>query len=224
MKTKILSYNSSEYPFHEVIGRFIGENDLSLVSTGDQNFETKNSYYKNMELTPAFERMYAALDDENRGREFYRLYEKFIQEVIRPQFDEPIYYQKKPSHRILFRDLKGQARFHRDSDYGHEDHEVNYWVPQTRAFDTNTIWIESENGKENYKSQNLEIGEYLKFHGAALSHGAMDNITDRTRVSFDFRVVRESDFLGSLTAKGANEYNADNNPIRSNAHKFVKCA
>ncbi|MGB5982123.1 MAG: hypothetical protein WBG46_08270 [Nonlabens sp.] len=221
MRTEILNYKTEDYPFHIVISELIGES-LSLATTGENNFVEANSFYKNMESVPLFEKMYSGLGSE-QGKSFYLLYEKFIKNIIRPQFDESIYYQKKPSHRILFRDLKGEARFHRDSDYGHEKHEINYWVPQTRAFESNSIWIESKKGKLDYSPVNLEVGEYLKFHGAVLSHGAVDNKTDRTRVSFDFRVIRESDFLESLTAKGANQYTADNNPVRSNAHTFVKC-
>ena len=34
------------------------------------------------------------------------------------------------------------GEFHRDSDFGHDTHEVNFWLPFTDAYETNTVWIE----------------------------------------------------------------------------------
>lgn len=216
---QILTYDKERFPFHELISQFINTKDLDELSSEKDTHKKENSFYKNMEQTPVFKQLYANLEGPE-GESFYQMYEKFITEVIRPLYDESIYYQSKPSHRILFKDIAGEARFHRDSDYGHSSDEVNYWLPQTPAFKSNSIWIESKPNTEDYEPVNLEVGQVLQFHGADLSHGAFPNTTGKTRVSFDFRVIP---FSKMSKEKGETSSADDANPVMSNARKFSFC-
>ena len=218
---KIYEYDPGRFPFHEHIARLIGSKDLAALEAGDQAVTSRDySLYKNMEQVDAFNELYAGLD-KGGGKGFYDLYRQFIREEVRPQYRESIYYQTRPSQRIYFRDLGGVPRFHRDSDYGHSAVEINYWVPLTPAFDTNTIWIESEVGAGDHRPVELKVGQYLRFDGASLSHGAVPNKTGRTRVSFDFRVIKASDFDEGLDFDPKSE--DIGNPVRANAHKFSLC-
>ena len=47
--------------------------------------------------------------------------------------------------------------------------------------------------KENYESQDLSVGEFIIFDGA-LKHGNKVNVENFCRVSFDFRIIRSSEF------------------------------
>lgn len=222
MKTKVISYDKNKYDFESVIKEYIGEHDLELLTTSYSDGEDRsgNSLYKNMEQSPLFQRMYAGLQGP-KGHHFYDLYERFIKEVIRPQYDGPIYYQTRPSHRILFADTPGESRFHRDGDYGHDPGEVNYLVVQTRAHGHNAMWIETEEGKGDYHPLNLEVGEYGTFKGVKLSHGAKANDTGKSRVSFDFRVI-PADIAPERYRKGE-EKDKEGNPVRDNALSFTLC-
>ncbi|BAO55407.1 streptomycin biosynthesis protein strG [Nonlabens marinus S1-08] len=218
-----MSFDTKEFPFHQLIAKFIDKGELDTLKSNEEDFNKTDSFYKNMESAPIFIKLYEALEGIE-GEAFYQLYTRFISEVIRPQFQEPIYYQRKPSHRILFRDIEGVARFHKDSDYGHDESEINYWVPQTNAFGTNSIWIEKTQGKSDYACVDLDLGEYLKFHGAVLSHGAKANMTNKTRVSFDFRVIPASKFNEAMASKDATDTSTESkNPVMSNARKFGYC-
>ncbi|MGB7395049.1 MAG: hypothetical protein WA913_11700, partial [Pricia sp.] len=155
------------------------------------------------------------------GQRFYDTYRDFIDEVIRPRFGDKIYYQEKPTHRILYADAPGVSRFHRDRDYGHNPREINFFVPQTKAFDTNTLWIESEEGKEDFEPVILKPGEFLTFDGANLMHGAKENHTGKTRVSFDFRILRaDSKRVSDIGDDPGNEDQLQNK-LKANAHGFV---
>lgn len=222
MPTQILRYDPDRYDFKAIIGTLIGRDDLTALTAdyADTSDRAGNSLYKNMEQSPHFARLYAGLESA-AGERFYRTYERFIREVIRPQYDEAIYYQQRPSHRILFADTPGQSRFHRDRDYGHHGAEVNYLLVQTPAYATNTIWIESQEGKRDFHPIELKVGEYLRFKGVDLEHGAQLNETGRSRVSFDFRVLPASkmptEYLNAATEDVAN-------PVQRNARKFGFCA
>lgn len=221
MKTQTLTYDTRVYPFRQLIGKYIGEDDLEKLSaTYDSDPALENSLYKNMEQSPVFRAMYAGLASAE-GQQFYELYERFVREVIRPQYDGPIYYQTKPSHRILFADVPGQSRFHRDADYGHDPAEVNYWVALTPAYGTNTFWIESEEGKGDYRPVEAMPGQYVRFRGSILSHGAKNNTTGKSRVSFDFRVIPAAQAPAAY--RGEQTETDEANPVRANALKFSYC-
>ena len=120
---------------------------------------------------------------------FYDVYESFIEQEIRPLFDEAIIYQKIPTFRAHLPNNLGVAAFHRDRNYGHSTNEVNVFLPITKAFDTNTIWVEAEEDKKDFLPMEAEYGNYYVWNGASLLHGNKVNDTKKTRISIDFRVM-----------------------------------
>ena len=72
---------------------------------------------------------------------------------------------------------------------------MNFIVPFTRADGTSATWIESEDGKGDYRPYNLSLGEVLVFAGANLRHGNHPNRTGQNRLSMDFRALRMSDYV-----------------------------
>jgi hypothetical protein len=83
---------------------------------------------------------------------------------------------------------------HVDATYGHQPGQVNFWVPLTTAYDSNSVYAESEPGKEDYhpfgeRGAPMRPGEVKRFYGNRCVHFTEANRTGVTRVSFDFRVV-----------------------------------
>ncbi len=224
MKTQTFGYDLEKYNFTKIIADYLAADDLSQLrsATNEQEQDASLSIYKNMEQTVAYKRLYDCLNSQ-QGKLFYETYERFMQEVIRPQYDEPVLYQKKPTHRILYLDSPGVSRFHRDRDYGHNTAEINYFLPQTAAFDTNTVWIESEEGKEDFAPMELKPGQFVRFNGASLLHGAKVNETGKTRVSFDFRIIPYSKRPGALVDTSRWNEEDKENPLFRNAHQFALC-
>lgn len=219
----IHSFDASRFNFHEIIQEYLGTSDLAgLQSDVEPDKDGQASIYKQMERSTAYRRLYEHLEGD-AGERFYQTFTDFVQNVIRPQFDEPILYQRKPTHRIHFKNDVGEARYHRDTDYGHKPVEINFCVPQTSAFDTNTIWIESERGREDYEPIEMDLGEFVQFDGANLSHGAKNNQTGQTRVSFDFRVMRMSEAPDALVDTSSWDEEDMDNERMQNAHDFARC-
>lgn len=224
METSIYKYDLAKYNFAKIIADYLEVNDLSALeaSLSSNNGTSQNSLYKNMEQSVAYKKLYESLNSAN-GSLFYDTYKRFIQEVIRPEYDEPILYQKKPTHRILFLDTPGVSRFHRDRDYGHSTAEINYFVPQTKAFGTNTVWIESTEGAKDFTPMDVEVGQFARFNGASLEHGAKENKTGKSRVSFDFRIIPFSKQPAIVTDTSSWEEKDKDNPLFQNAHNFSLC-
>lgn len=220
----IYDFDASRFNFHEIVQDYLGTDRLAdLRSDVTPDTEENASIYKQMERSSAYKRLYEHLNGAE-GARFYNTFEAFIQEVIRPQFDEAILYQQKPTHRIHFKNDRGEARYHKDTDYGHKPEEINFSVPQTPAFDTNTIWIESEADQGDYAPIDMEVGQFVRFDGANLSHGAKNNQTGHTRVSFDFRVMRISEAPEELVDTSAWDASDADNPLMQNAHDFALCS
>ncbi len=218
---KLYEYDIATYNFPQIIADYLQTEDLSALRSDVEDAEGSNSLYKNMEQATLYQNLYAGLSGAT-GQQFYDTYKRFVREVIQPQYNEPIFYQKKPSHRILFYNNPGESRFHRDRDYGHSTAEINYSVPQTDAFDTNTFWIESEEGKEDFQPINMKLGQFVRFHGASLMHGARANTTGKSRVSFDFRIVPLSAASADLIKAFSQEKPDREDPLYQNAHRFVR--
>jgi hypothetical protein len=182
---KIIKYNLEEYPFKNIINDLFNCKNLNKIhELWKSDYELFTDVQTDCD-TDYHKHFYSKINDTN----FYDVYIKFIEEQIKPLFDEPIIYQKIPSFRVQLPNNVGVAAFHRDREYSHSTHEVNIFMPMTRAVGNNTIWVESEEDKGDYAPINTTVGEFVKWNGANLKHGNKINDTGNTRVSFDFRVM-----------------------------------
>ena len=137
-----------------------------------------------------------------REKETLELYSKFIHDVIRPLYNEKIIYQSIPTFRVCYPNNIAVGEFHKDKYYRNRDwaekvNELNYFLPITDAYDTNTIWVESEEDKGDYTAMNCSYGEVVQWDGSNLTHGNYINKTGKCRISMDFRVIKKSKYIDS---------------------------
>ena len=133
---------------------------------------------------------------------FDDIYKIFLEDKIKPRFGEEIVYQKIPTFRVHLPGNVSVGEFHkdkhyRDGDWADKVQELNYFVPLTKAYGTNTVWAETEEDLGDYKEIRGEYGECVEWEASKLTHGNKQNITLRTRVSFDFRVIPMSRYIES---------------------------
>lgn len=81
------------------------------------------------------------------------------------------------------------GRPHNDAEYGHQQGEVNFWMPLTDYATTKTaLWVETAPGAGDYHPLDIPRGAISAFHGTLCRHYAGGNPTGATRVSLDFRI------------------------------------
>ena len=178
---RIFAYDPPEYGFRELLCGIFGvdalrnlRTDVSILQPGaDQSTEFHQKFYDHF--------------DEIRPK-----YLKFIENEIAPLFNEPFCYQAVPTFRVHLPDNVAVGEFHTDGDYNHSPGEVNFWVPLTAAFDTNSVFIESKMGSGEFSPVHAEYGDVVTFDAVRWRHGNKLNVTGQTRVSFDFRCIAES--------------------------------
>ena len=94
-----------------------------------------------------------------------------------------------------------------DQLHKHPDGEINFYLPLTKAYGTNTIWAESEPMKLDFKSLDTKYGEYWKANFNKCLHGNKPNVTSNTRISFDFRVIPLSKYNPDYRAESESKSN-----------------
>ena len=190
---KKISYDTSKFPFCEKLEQVFNIKDLSTI-----NHEIE-LLSREKDQSTFYHKMYY---EWARTPEFTQMYETFIKEVIRPFYGEQIVYQAIPTYRIALPNNVAVGEFHkdklyRDAAWAMEVKEDNWFLPFTKAFDTNTIWVESEEDKGDYAPMACNYGETICWNGSNLTHGNKVNTTGKSRVSVDFRVIKFANYKPS---------------------------
>ena len=184
----IFGYDTHKFPFKELIKNTFQEDDLEKIHekyvypTGRcTNLDNSNSVYHN--------RFY----DKLRGgqHKFNDAYDRFITEVVSDIFKEEFIYQTVPTLRIHLVDNWATPEFHYDSQegYNHPPGEINFIVPLTKCYGTNSLWVESSPGGGDFKPIVMNYGNLFMGNLNECLHGNKINRTSITRVTFDFRIL-----------------------------------
>eukprot|EP00565_Helicotheca_tamesis_P008629 CAMPEP_0185729778 /NCGR_PEP_ID=MMETSP1171-20130828/7231_1 /TAXON_ID=374046 /ORGANISM="Helicotheca tamensis, Strain CCMP826" /LENGTH=393 /DNA_ID=CAMNT_0028398693 /DNA_START=1 /DNA_END=1182 /DNA_ORIENTATION=+ len=98
-------------------------------------------------------------------------------------------YQAFPCLRIV-RPGESSSEPHCDIAEGHSIGNINFHIPLTPVYGTNALYTESHPGREDWHplaAKSLGLG-YV-FDGARCLHFGLENTTETTRVSLDFRIA-----------------------------------
>ena len=180
----VINYDTNKFDFRSKIKQYLDFEELNKIH---ETYKFEDILKKGTDQNQVLHRKFYDGMDEDSG--FSKMYLSFIEEVIAPRYDGQILFQKFPTFRVHQPSNIGTFGWHKDSDYNHNENEVNYYMPMTKAYDTNTVWRESSPGKEDYSPSTLNYGELLEWDGANCVHGTKINETEDTRMSFDFRIL-----------------------------------
>ena len=203
---KIMEYDTAKYPFKEIIQNILEHEDLEKFHETIKGEVAFADQYNDQD-TDHYRKSYSQFEEK-----LIPTFHKFVSEFVRPLFEQSIIFQVKPTFRC---NIPGNRAvpYHRDSDFNHASYERNFWLPFTDTNKSNTIIIESEREKKDFKPYVLNYGQILFFDGANLEHGNEINDSNETRLSMDFRVTLEDMFedntaetLGSHTKMILGEY------------------
>lgn len=203
---KIKTYPIEKYLLSEDVKKVFNVSSLGKLHIERPELLPDNLLtFENESKTCFHEVFYGALH-EGKLDKLRIKYLDFIKDQIRPNFFESIAVQAFPSFRVHLPRDQAIHKWHYDSDqdHRHPEWEINFFVPLTDAYDTQTIWIESVPGLKDFEPVNLKYGEYVVFDGNRSMHGNKQNLSNECRVSFDFRVLPISrmprDEISSVTA------------------------
>ena len=177
-----LTYSINDYDFRSVICDYLNIIQLDNIFI-DQKITRSNN-----QSTEYHKRFYNSLDNDNRLKS---LYDDFISKVVKNLFDEEIIYQVTPTFRLQAIDNVSVFAFHKDTEYGHSDKTINFFLPITKCYDTNALWVESGS---SFEPMECDYGDLITFDAVNLLHGNKVNKTGKSRISLDFRVMKMVDY------------------------------
>ena len=221
----IHKFSKDEYPFERLtkncyIKYFNTQVELenihhllksNLINYQDKEYFNEITKFGKTDRKSVFNSIFYNYYDNND--EFKNLYIKFIKDFIKPIFfphENYLVVQKTPNIR---QHLPGTTTIgklpsdhnsdfigiHKDGDFGHSKEEYNFILPVTKMFETNSIYFEEyPNSKidyEKYLNVNQDIGELGCYYFNQCYHYNKINITGKTRVSFDFRIIPFSKYF-----------------------------
>jgi hypothetical protein len=174
MKQAILEYDPNKYKFQEWA--------LKVLNIDNLENAHESSKVKMLNRSPTQNQL------ANSFEEIFESYCSFISDVIVDKIGKISSYQSPPSFRFHYCE-RGSSVFHKDRDFGVEEGRLNIWVPLTKVWGDNSLWVESKIGAKDFKPITMHPGQVLVFDGVNLGHGSKINTTNSSRISFDFRVM-----------------------------------
>jgi hypothetical protein len=198
----VVPYNRETYDFQSIVRRIFGIEDLQQTHllrppvneqiTFDE--DTKTWFHRTYYSSPHYPELIA-------------LYERFVRDVLlrHPEMlppncsDTEYALQVDPSFRIHLPNNTALGRrdddageaigMHCDADYNHQPGEINFILPLTPMFETNSVYVESEPGQGDFHPAEVAIGELFCFYGNKCRHYNRRNDTGVSRLSLDFRII-----------------------------------
>jgi hypothetical protein len=196
-----IRFNPDEFPIHRLAARILlGQEqardyrlqDLHTLPEFQQKTQGRSKLANKRWRNKGFD-----VQDELRD-EWRMLYGMFVDQVIKPNLGHgELVYQREPVLRIHPPGDSALGHKHRDEKYGRQPWEVNLWLPLTPVFGTNSLFVESSRGKQDWHPLvALEgPGTCIRFWGSQCEHFTKPNDTSVTRVSLDFRAIPEHLFI-----------------------------
>jgi len=175
---RVHDYDLGTYDFPAVVAAALAVPDLQQVHRG---IDVPRLVRETDQATPVHAAFYRTFDRVEP------LYRRFVADVVRAVVPERFCFQRVPTLRVHLPGNVAVGEFHRDSQYSHPDGEVNFWLPLTPAWGSNSVWLEAPG--EPARPVALRPGQVLVFDAVNTRHGNVVNETGVTRVSFDFRVL-----------------------------------
>lgn len=184
-----LTYDTARYPLADEFATMLG----LTIGTLESLHETYNRDRGRLKDRGEKRAFLAPIVDPISRKQFHRLFLDFILTYVGPHLRttnncQAFYFQSFPCIRVV-RPGEFSIGPHCDSSYGFNQANVNFYVPLTRIYGTNSLALESSPGEENWHTIESGYGGIKRFWGAQCSHFTVENHTAQTRISLDFRVV-----------------------------------
>lgn len=219
------NFNPSHYSFHDLLlSHYISDNlttadngliylHKSLANLNKEDMDECISIKKigvNDRNNVYLRSFYNMIQSKN---EFMETYKRFIHDHVKTLYDEEehILYQKIPNLRISFPGNSAIGRregdpsddiigFHCDGEFGHSPEEINYIIPLTSMYETNSIYFQEtvnsdKTDFDNYMNLRLNKNEYFQGYFNQLYHYNKINNEPTTRISLDIRVIPYSKYV-----------------------------
>ncbi len=182
LHTKQFAFSTVQYPFLEALERLFG---CSLGEIHNYLGSFDRFQRNNDQSTLAHKVFYS-----NFHTIIMPIYEQFMKnEMTRILYPHKFYYQLIPTFRIGLPGNTFVGEYHKDSKYNHQDYEVNFNLGLANYEGKSALRTEVSPGKDEWITLESPYGKIFSFDHIDCLHGSDPNDSDKTMVSFDFRLA-----------------------------------
>lgn len=198
----IFIYDINKHPFIKYFKELYNEENLNMLHLKSSDYQYLKDKLDMGGLNEIDTDLHIKFYNDIKSKStFKNLYCKFIKDIYKHFFPNEKYmiFQTFPSVRFQF--MKSVAvPPHKDSDHlsNHPIGEKNFLIPITEMKNTNSIYIESEPDKKDFKSIHLQPGDLYYFNANMCTHYNKPNNENKLRISLDFRVMLYDDYVKYL--------------------------
>lgn len=89
------------------------------------------------------------------------------------------------------------GEFHKDSQYNHKDYELNFNLGLCNYLGKASLKVQKRKNSEEYIYLECPYGSVFCFDHINCKHGSEENISNKTMISFDFRIALKSFYFDS---------------------------
>ena len=179
---KYFDYSVNDYPFKETLENIYGCKlaDLHLYMGKFERFEREND-----SISLAHKVFYGNFEEKIKP-----IYEKFIKNIISKILSSHrFYYQLIPSFRVGLPGNVFVGEFHKDSFYNHQNYEVNFNLGLANYEGNAALKTQILPESDNWVKLSCPYGKIFSFDHIDCLHGSEPNLSNKTMVSFDFRLA-----------------------------------
>jgi perosamine synthetase len=221
-----LNYNTTRHPFREYFESLYETTDLEhlhktsieYASTELRDVETElhKKFYKDIRTNDTFKRMYCT----------------FVKDIYAQFFpgEKNIIFQSFPSIRLQFiNNTAIPAHYDSDAIGMHPIGERNFLVPITAMYGTNRLFIESRPDLKDFEGITLNYGNLFMFNGNRCTHYNEVNTETTLRISLDFRVIHQRDYMtyirgGQITNTNPRDPGKVRTPVKMIIGGYYQCS
>jgi hypothetical protein len=186
--------------------------DTTILSQQEKDYHKQLHEWKKDRESIFVKRFHEYVDKYTR---FQDEYHQFIRKNIKPLFPEETHLavQKTPNIRFSLpqnaaigydpNDPPEIVGLHCDRDFGHHPTEQNFIIPITSMFSTNSIYYDPAESDTTDPLQfiplSLQTTQFAQAYFNQIRHCNRINQTDKTRISFDIRIIPFSKYQQNLS-------------------------
>lgn len=231
LKEDVIEYDLERYDLPKAVIKLLQACDESIVGTFEEHSDRNQTRLEDFRvpLPSIWRKANGGRCEESQkilseavasNSAFLKSFEEFVDEVALPYFkrrlietgaveeEAPVtfYYQHPPTMRLQPGPAWAKVKPHNDAEYGHQNGELNFWVPLTdRDLTQVDLWSETVPQQGDYHRIPAKVGQLISFHGSSRRHFVNANETPNTRVSLDFRIGVQSFFDPFWQMKGTTD-------------------
>lgn len=192
LHTKKYNYDIKKYPFKEICESIFGV-ELENIHHWLGNY---SKFSKDTDQNTIIHKVFYA----NFEQKISSVYHQFIRNEIVNFIPSDFYFQLIPTFRVGLPGNKFVGEYHKDSNYNHQNYELNINLGLSNYFGDASLKTELEPNSNKFISLECPYGQVFSFDHINCLHGCEANPTDKTMISMDFRLAL-SDFYVKSSAK-----------------------